>query len=643
MAKKKSLPKPPAKPAGLTLEEAFSTLVETVVGDLKHCDYDRVTELRTLYRQLITGEGADELLLQFVRRESTVAFEQRKALTVAITPAVAHRVMAQWFKVPRVEPIVNKLDYEGDKGEEKKQRLQLHLNAYHGNESADAYLARQMVILNGTDPNAFLFTVFDSFDNKVETARPYPMVISSEEAVNFEYKYNELLWLISKCPIKYEKFERETSDPKKVKDQPIYCDGWRWTIYTYDDEIRFTQVDADEFKSVVIGQESEVMYDDEKITVYKVDEKQVYRVDYFEPKAGRVPGFRVGVNKDLETEDRTCVNLFHPALPYFMKTIKTVSEMDLTMALHAFLQKLTYVPRCPGTPKKACIKGKVADGSDCQICRGTGKLVISSAQDDLELPLPDDLEEMIDLTKITKYVDMPIETPKFQDEYIDKLEEKVMRTLYGSDVYIAPSVVKTATESNLNMESVYNALWPLATGFAEARKYTVYLVAAFTDLAKGLIQEYKYARDFKFKGREALLAELKQATDIGADDFIVQEILNDISRVLYADRPDELRKLEVKRRFAPFKGKTDNDIQYLISNNLVPLFRQVLYAEFETIFQELEDEQEVRDPNAWFYDLDPVKQAQLLKEKVDPMVQQVQTLKVLAMPPGFDFGNPPAA
>ncbi len=642
MAKKKSLPKPAAKHAGLTLEEAFNTLVETVTGDLKHQDYERVTELAELYRQLITGANADELLTQFIQRESTQAFEQRKRLTVAITPAVAHRVMAQWFKVPRVEPVVNKLDYEGDNSDEKKQRLQQRMNAYNGNESVDAYLGRRMVTLNGTDPNAFIFTVFDNFDNKVESARPYPMVISCEEAVNFEYKYNELLWLISKVGIKYEKVKRTASKAKKVKEEPIYADGFRWTIYSFNDEIRFTQVDADEFKSVVIGQEQEVIFNDENITVYKVDDRQVYRVDYYEPKAGRVPGFRVGVNKDLETDDRTCVNLFHAALPYFMKTIKTVSELDLTMVLHAFLQKLTYVPRCPGTPKKSCNRGKVADGSDCKICHGTGKLVISSAQDDLELPLPDDLEDMIDLTKITKYVDMPMGTPEFQDKYIDKLEEKVMRTLYGSDVYVAPSTVKTATESMLNMESVYNALWPLATGYAEARKYTVYLVAAFTDLGKGLIQEYKYARDLKFKSREALLVELKQATEVGADDFIVQEITNDISRVLYADRPDELRKLEVKRRFAPFKGKTDNDIQYLISNNLVPLYRQVLYAEFETIFQELEDEQEQTDKAVWFYDLDPKKQAELVKAKVDTMVKVVEDQKVIAMPPGFDFNNPAA-
>lgn len=643
MAKKKAekKAKAPALPKGLSEEQAFELLVENVTYDHKHQDYERVTELRTLYRQLITGDEVNDLLKQFVRRESDVAFKQREALTIAITPAVSHRVMQQWFKVPRVEPIVNKLDYEGDKSEERKQELQQHLNAYHGKESVDAYLGRQMVVLNGTDPNAFIFTVFDEFDHLNEKARPYPKVISSEEATNFEYKYNELLWLVSKVPIKYPKKPNEKAGSKQ---ETVELDGFMWTIYSYDDEIRFTQVDADEFKEAIIGEELQVLAGEEKYTIYKVDENRVYRVDRFQPKAGRVPGFRVGVQKDLQTDDRTCVNLFHAALPYFMKTIKTVSEMDLTMALHAFLQKLTYVPRCPGAPKKPCRGGFLTDGvTRCGVCGGSGKLVISSAQDDLELPLPNDLEEMVDLTKITRYVDMPIDTPRFQDEYIDKLVENVMRTLYGSDVYVAPTVVKTATESNLNMESVYNALWPLATGYAEARKYTVYLVAAFTDLDKGLIQEYKYARDFKFKGREMLLAELKQATDINAQDFIVQEILNDISRVIYADRPDELRKLEVKQRFAPFKGKTETDIQFLISQKLVPLFRQVLYAEFETIFQELEDEQAVSNADVWFYDMDPKKQEALLKLKVDEMVSQVEELRTVAMPPDFEFGNPPAA
>jgi hypothetical protein len=642
--KKKIISKPLAKHLGLTLEEAFNTLVENVTGDLRHQDYPRVTELAELYRQLITGDEAEELLEQFVRRENTEAFQQRVKLTTAITPAVAHRVMSQWFKVPRVEPIVNKLDYEGDQADERKQRLQDNMNVYNGKESVSDYLGRKFITLNGTDPNAFIFTVFDNFDNKVEMARPYPMVISCEEATNFEYKYNELLWLIRRVEIKYLKENRTVKGGKKKDSAPIECDGTCWTIYTYMDEIRFTQVDEDLFQNVAIGTEQEVIFNEEKILVYKVDEKQVFRVDYYEPKAGMVPGFRVGVLKDLETDDRTCVNLFHPALPYFMKTIKTVSELDLTMSLHAFLQKLTYVPRCPGAVGKSCHAGYLADGrTKCSICGGTGKLVISSAQDDLELPLPSDLEDMIDLTKITKYVDMPIDIVKFQDIYIDKLEEKVMRTLYGSDVYVAPSFVKTATESTINMESVYNALWPLATGYAEARKYTVQLVAAFTDLAKGLIQEYKFARDFKFKSRDVLLEELKQANEVGAEDFIVQEITSDISKVLYADRPDELRRLEVKRRFAPFKGKKTDAIQYLISNDLVPLYRQVLYAEFETIFQELEDEQMALDKNVWFYDMDYKKQAELLKAKVDIMVKVIEAQKVLSMPPGFDFNTPPAA
>lgn len=627
---------------GISKDEALSVLVDTITFEKKHQDYDRVVELAVLYNQLITGKDVKDLLSMFVRRESPIMFEQRKALTIAITPSVAHRVMQTWYKVPRVEPVINKLDYEGEGAEEKKQELQAIINTYYGEESVDSYLGRRIPDLNGTDPNSFILTLFDNFDSKVEKARPYPKEVSSSEVINFEYKNNELLWLITCFPHAYLKKSQPDNAPGLEKKQSEYLPGKEYFIYNFNDEIRFRQVDSDLYPEVKIQILTDVIDADNSGQYYRIDKSRLFRVDFFEPKAGMVPAFRVGVKKDLTTRGRTCVNLFHAALPYFMKTIKTVSEMDLTMALHAFLQKLNYVPRCKGTQQQPCNGGMLPDGkTKCSICNGTGKIVISSTQDDIELTIPKDLEQIIDLSKLIHYVDLPIDTPKFQDEYIDKLEAKVIKTLYGSDLHVKDSVAVTATSKNIDMQAVYDALWPLAVGYAEQRKKTIQLLASFTDLAAGLIQEYKFAKDFKFKDLETMLNELKQAADSSAPAFIKQEIVRDISHIIYADRPDELRKLEVLQRFDPFEGKTETEIQYIISNNLASEFTKVLYAEFKTIFQELEDEQEASSKGmelVSFYDLAPGIQKTKVDTKVQDYIKKLSDQQAKAMPPGFDFG-----
>lgn len=213
--------------------------------------------------------------------------------------------------------------------------------------------------------------------------------------------------------------------------------------------------------------------------------------------------------------------------------------------------------------------------------------------------------------------------------------------MYGSDLHVKDSVAVTATSKNIDMQAVYDALWPLAVGYAEQRKKTIQLLASFTDLAAGLIQEYKFAKDFKFKDLETMLNELKQAADSSAPAFIKQEIVRDISHIIYADRPDELRKLEVLQRFDPFEGKTETEIQYIISNNLASEFTKVLYAEFKTIFQELEDEQEASSKGmelVSFYDLAPGIQKTKVDTKVQDYIKKLSDQQAKAMPPGFDFG-----
>jgi hypothetical protein len=46
------------------------------------------------------------------------------------------------------------------------------------------------------DPNAFIVTEFDPFNNRIEKASPYPFIVSSSDAVDYKYKNNVLQYLI---------------------------------------------------------------------------------------------------------------------------------------------------------------------------------------------------------------------------------------------------------------------------------------------------------------------------------------------------------------------------------------------------------------------------------------------------------------
>ena len=59
-----------------------------------------------------------------------------------------------------------------------------------------------------------------------------------------------------------------------------------------------------------------------------------------------IPAFRVGYLRDDATDGRTFVSPIDSAIPYFRKSLKAVSELDLSITLHTFPQKIQQHDFC---------------------------------------------------------------------------------------------------------------------------------------------------------------------------------------------------------------------------------------------------------------------------------------------------------
>ena len=132
----------------------------------------------------------------------------------------------------------------------------------------------------------------------------------------------------------------------------------------------------------------------------------------------------------------------------------------------------------------------------------------------------------------------------------------------------------------------------------------------------GCILQYKFPKDFKFKGIIELMDDLKKAKDSGASSSTIAAIEDDINEILYSDRPEELKKIKVKNSLNPFRGYSEADIRFIISQNNTPLLNRTIWENMESIFQELEAENE----NPWLYDMDE----KMIREKV-----RVKTLEYI--------------
>lgn len=596
-----------------TLEQGKKILKDTIQFNLRHRDYERVNKIADMYTRYTTGEDVQSLLRRFTPREDEALFAQRVNLTQVTTGAIVNALASPMYKVGRSHASKH-ITWEDKKStEENALTLSKATNKFFGKKSVESYLNTRMVELDCSDPNTFIVVEFkESVDpkNPKVKASPYPYEVNSKEAINYLYINNELQFLIVK------------NDKHAIYLQDQVITG---EYYTKESYISYTE-------ALFPNQEWLLIYTDEKQT----DIKEAHLITTLDHLGGEIPAIRVGSNRDLTTRGRTCVPMIHAAMPFFEKSIKTVSEFDLTNCLHTFPQKIQYDEVCQGDFEKGimCNKGKITTTNNfCPVCKGSGWKTHTSAADIIRVRLPKDMKDMVSLENYISYKGPALDLLEYQKKLaLYELPQLAMKAVYTSELYSSDNVTATATEKNIDLESVYDTLKPFADHYSDVYKHIVTMIASFIDLGNGIKVHHSFYKDFKMKTVSMLLSDLDVANKSGAESYVKSEINKDITDKLYIDKPDELMKIKVKTRFYPFNGKSVDEINNIILNDITTKYNKVLYANFDYIFDQIEAEYITKTVN--FYRMEGNKQAEIVKTKVNELI-----LEINAESAPNDFGS----
>lgn len=581
-------------------EDELAIVVDAIKNRTRHEHFKHVVEISKEYQAHISGKDLNERLKRYNPRESDEMFEQRKRLTESISPSVCNSLIKPFNKVSRNDNVYVKVDLNSTPTIEDSVRKMIRSfygNKYLDNAGLDYWFKNRFVELSFLDPNCFVVIEWKKVELN-QVPEPYPVEIKSSNAINYKFTNHTLDWLLASYKIKFD-----TENSKQ--------DGEKYIFYGKGYTIAFEQCNEKYIKN--LDPDADFLHYGNKSYQVKIS---ITNLEF-------VPAFRVGYLRDSRTDGETFVNPIESAMPFLRKSLKTVSELDLTMTLHTFPQKFQYIEKCQGEGQnKKCTNGNLPDGSQCGVCKGTGVKVHTSAQDAVLLPLPDDREEMLDLNKLVHYESPPIDLIKFQDEYIRNLKLDAHYAVYNSNMFIAsdPTFAKTATEVDMNMEGIYDAI----EGFTE--KYSVLWIAfvstfsriaGYTDEFKEL--SHKFPSDLKLKTTEVLMKELKVANDSEAPSFMRDAIMNDIAKKLYSANQMQMLKHNVRHRFFPFNGKTPTEIGDLLASPYVSDKTKILYANFESIFTEIEKEM----PN--FYMITSLdKQWEIVDKHLQPYIDEIK-------------------
>lgn len=596
-----------------------------------HVDYQHTVDLAETYKIFITGTNIEKKLFQFVQRESVELFKQRVRATKSITPAVASSIQKPFFKVSRNNRVRKNLEL---KNPNRMQAVTGMIQNFYGsnrtkNRGLDYWLKNRFPRISFIDPNSWVVVEWETPKDASQVVQAHPFVVSAAQAINFLIENEETQWLFVKQAINYLKYVDPANKTRTSKNP-----GVKFTLYDKDFTVVYEQVDKD--------------YIAESGYVYQANEQLVeisskfYIQRFFQPKIGYVPSFRVGYIPDPDTDDRTFVNPFHEALPFFYKSLKTVSEFDLTMMLHAFPQKLQYVQKCPGEgPKQKCDGGWIRNatpdhplGRSCTACKGTGFKIHTTTQDVLLVPMPEEGTtdaEVWDLSKMIHYEAPPIDLVKFQNEYIQQLKGESHEAVFNSQVFVKKAgsgstqsgnggdFAQTATAEDNRMDSVYDTLEPYTEKMSEVYKEIVTMLAIIAgESVDGVKVTHVFPANPKLKTPEQLIQEIAAANASGAPSFMRDTLTYELAEnVLEGDELGFL-KYQVKDRFFPFSGKGPDEIAALMSSQYVSMFNKVFYANFESVFMDIE----LEEPG--FFLLKSYQaQADIVKKKVQEYIDAI--------------------
>jgi hypothetical protein len=562
-------------------------LIDVIRNDKRHEHYDYIVGRTKAWRAIVSGAGLDDYMQQFNQRETEDQFTQRKKLTKQITSSVCKNVRDIEFKVPRSNSITRVVSTDTSKTQALTDFNKI-LKEFWGDSSLDDYVDIRWIELNDTDPNAFICLEWKPFE-KNQHAKPYPFEVKSEQAIYYEYDNNKLQYLIALIgddftgywPNYSMKFER-------IKDEP-----------TLNKLGNLKDGDEAIMASLLTGK---------NVTVIRI--KDFYYI-IREPKPhnlGFVPCFQPGYMRDLATNGATFLPPWWAAESVLMNLVKSKSELDLTICLHVFPQKITYAPKCTN---RNCKDGELLDGSGkCQTCKGTGYVIHTSAQDAIIIPMPKDAnkETVFDLSQMVYYVYPPVDLVKFMDEYVKDLSKQALQFVYNSEIYSREEVAETATGRNIDMQAVYDTLYPLVKAMAKDWEFMVSTISKITEIP--VTASFTFSKDFKLKSIDGYYADLSLANTAGASPYVKAGIEDDIARITYAEDKTALAKYFTLKYFHPFPGDSPETIALKMTQSFTPTSAKVLFSCFGFIFDDLEM------ANPGFFELNRKAQKDLLDKSV---------------------------
>lgn len=550
--------------------QAMDILTNTIRYGLRHPNYNRTVEIADFSKAIMTGQGQDDLIIQYKSRESDAQKQQRIKLTKTLTKYAGNQILKFFKKVRRVDGISKNIETKSS----NKSNLERKINNFGPEQSLSDYLFDTLEFYSFYDPNAWIVTERRNVMGveTVEDVQIYPFEVSSHQAINYLEEHGNVQWLI------VEQLEMDSflKDGKLVSEQIsnfyFYAPGFVIHLKEYINNIPTLSEDQSTIRLETESQK----------------ERKFVQSLYLNG-TNEVPAVQIGAYLDFETKKQTFVTPLEPAKEILEDLINIKSEFDLTKALHTFLQKIAYAPPCQFEDQKgSCQDGFIGGDFEqiCPSCNGRGVDVHTTVQDVILIKMPDSKDGFLPLSELVQYVNLPDWLPKFQAEQIEIILKRVSLAVFNTEVFKKPEVAETATAAVLEWDKIYDVLAPFATQYSKIFKKIVRISAQYLGI-KDVQLMHKFPADFKLKSVTELLAEYKSAKEAGLSAKILDGIAMDILQKRHSNEPEMVEMIKAENHWKPFADKSSEEVAVILSSRDQLDRDRILWENYDRIFKSI--------------------------------------------------------
>lgn len=507
-----------------------------VIQGFTHKDYHHTVDLAHFYRQIVTGEDYAELIVNYKPRETDEQKEQRIRITQNRTKSISGKIEGFFKRTFRADKIKFEITHDNEAAQDSI--ISHTVNYGDDGQSLLNWSEETALFYNNIDPNAFYWVRHSVVDGEDKFS---PFIFPSESVKDYSIKHGKVLWAVMElCEV-----VRFAGGEKSIS-----------ILYSFNKDSLEVSIELD--KDLLDGSTFYEQFMDEEGQFIgeqtDIGDKS-YLVLTEDNNSGVVPLSRVGYSHDYKTDKRTYVSFWDGATEEYRQLVNRGSEYDLSLTLHAFLQKISYYTPCDFQDEKMhrCEGGKLQpSGHNCPSCSGTGKKVHTSSQDVIEIQLPSPDGEPVNISPrdLVHYVELPTAILEQQKADVKEFSPKITESVFGVDISHQQANA-TATQVRNYYDTAQDVLFDFTKAPRRLFLFTVEVMSAILEI-ENVGAELLYTNRYDLESEAFLIDLLKEAKAAGAGTSVIENIMDRLAVKQNRSDSTSMNVFKELRKFMPF-------------------------------------------------------------------------------------------